>query len=241
MTNEIKWFRGKYDRSLNQFCNVSVKGSTVTFNSKTCKKVGVKNERYVRFGFDSKNSKLLFEFTDDYCEGCFLIRKTNSATPYLSYNRVTSCKELIDAIPRLSKAASEKNRRDRVLPVDFCEDTKKFFVKLKPIFDEEVPTINQIEPETKGVYKLLFNTRLLYLGQSRDIRNRIREHKDKGWNFNVIKFFKLGENENPRYWESIYLQEIEKETGSLPPYNQQRNHAANLKLPGFRKEQTNEI
>lgn len=78
----------------------------------------------------------------------------------------------------------------------FKRNVYKFLYAAEHIIKEAVPYENDEGPWSSGIYFLLKNDEIMYVGLSQIIRKRLNEHSTKGWEFNrywcfggVPKFF----------------------------------------------------
>ena len=94
-------------------------------------------------------------------------------------------------------------------------------IPLKPCFEYRNRDLKNLI-DGKGIYRLLYNGDIQYIGETNNINRRVNQHlKNDEIKFDTVEYSVLSNvnDDERKKWEVYHLKKFIDENGLLPPHN----------------------
>ena len=102
------------------------------------------------------------------------------------------------------------------------DDVNKMWkIPLKPCFEYRNRDLKNLV-DGKGIYRLLYNGDIQYIGETNNINRRVNQHlKNDEIKFDTVEYSVLSNvsDDERKKWEDYHLKKFIDENGLLPPHN----------------------
>lgn len=127
---------------------------------------------------------------------------------------------IVNQIPKL-KALTIKSRNERRIFLEFDEDLNLWYLPLVPSFEFKTNEIRNLV-SAPGIYQLVLDQEIRYIGESNNLSRRIKEHlKEDIISFDEVRYSVMNgiSDDERKKWESFHISKYVNEKGALPPFN----------------------
>jgi len=117
----------------------------------------------------------------------------------------------------------------------FAKNIYKYLYSPEYIIQESEPYNINEGPWSSGIYFLIIDDTIIYVGKSVEIMRRLNEHREKSWGFNKYWCFGGMPSLYIEHIEAFYIHFIE------PPFNEKYPHLHEVTEPLVRKARLSEL
>jgi hypothetical protein len=195
---------------------ISISKSHFRFSSAFISKAKLSNSQFVRISVDQELFHIKFEFFKDKNENCLtLTHPKDSNYRQCSISSFLTKFKWVNAI-----AGHRKNKLRQFIPKSIGSN---WIIELSPSFEQIVKRENasKIPENSKGIYryKRSNSNEIVYIGKG-DINKRLKEIQRKDWDFDIIEYSLINDEQEQFKWESHWLTKYEDEYKKKPFYNE---------------------
>ena len=101
-------------------------------------------------------------------------------------------------------------------------DGTKWVLNLSPSFENAIHKMDltKLDSNLVGIYryKKLDTDEIVYIGKGQ-IKHRFNSPERKDWDFDIIEYSEIKENDSQNKWESYWIEKFKKDFKKLPRYN----------------------
>lgn len=191
------------------------------FNKSIVRYFNIENGFFVDVFFNKDDSKMKIVFSKTQSDNSFSLSNDGGCKDKKSSSLIIQCLSVYKNSKRLSAIASSKEKNDKRLQISKIEDNS-IEIDLIPFFEHNLKT-TKLSNETTGIYCLLKNKEVVYIGKGL-IQNRVNEHKKNGLTFDDFCFSIIDDDKKCLYFESLHIDSHIKNYGTLPLYNKIKGH-----------------
>lgn len=115
----------------------------------------------------------------------------------------------------------KKPRQQRRIFLIWDDVNKMWKIPLKPCFEYRNRDLKNLI-DGKGIYRLLYNGDIQYIGETNNINRRVNQHlKNDEIKFDTVEYSVLSNvnDDERKKWEDYHLKKFIDENGLLPPHN----------------------
>ena len=115
----------------------------------------------------------------------------------------------------------KKPRQQRRIFLIWDDVNKMWKIPLKPCFEYRNRDLKNLV-DGKGIYGLLYNGDIQYIGETNNINRRVNQHlKNDEIKFDTVEYSVLSNvsDDERKKWEDYHLKKFIDENGLLPPHN----------------------
>lgn len=192
------------------------------FNKSIARYFNLDNGCFADVYFNEDNSKMKINFSKTQSDNSFLLSNDGGSKDKKSSSLIIQCLSVYKTSKRLLAIALSENKNDKKLKISKIEDNS-IEIDLIPFFEHN-SKITKLSTETTGIYCLLKNKEVVYIGKGL-IQNRINEHKKNGLTFDDFNFSIIEDDKKCLYFESLHINSHIKNYGTLPLYNKIKGHS----------------
>ncbi len=120
--------------------------------------------------------------------------------------------------PWVSAIARIEDGRFRKFKPTWSSADAMWVISLCPAFETRVSAGSEIPSEASGIYRYLRGNEIVYIGRGQ-IRSRFSSPARREWDFEIIEYSLIPDNEQQVHWESYWLDAFVEQHGKLPIYN----------------------
>lgn len=191
---------------------ISISKSHIRFSAPFVRKARLTNQHLVRIMVDYDTYRILFSFTKD--SGLTLTQPKGKDNLQCSAVGFLSEFDWIKAI-----TTDNKNKNRQFTPKAAGRD---WIIDLSPAFDISCKRteVSKIGETTKGIYRYVRSSsnEIVYIGKG-EIVKRLRSPERKDWDFDVIQYSKVQDEQEQFKWESYWIEKFKAEHKKIPFYN----------------------
>lgn len=200
---------------------ISITNSHIRFSSEFVTRVAkISNSLKVQIYVDKDEYKIGFEFLKEGTENCYtLTRPKNKSNFQISSTKILSENNWMKAVAILG------NTNRRFVPIkEFVQKLKKdlWVINLSPTFENKISRSEsrKIASNVTGIYryKRVNSDEIVYIGKG-NIKDRLNSPERKTWDFDILEYSIINEEENQFRWENYWLEKYKNQNGILPFYN----------------------
>ena len=195
---------------------ISISYYHIRFTAEFVRKAGIYENQFVKIKVSPSSFKLQFEFLKSETENCLALTRPKDKKNTLQCASNT----LIANYEWLRVIASQKNSKLRQFkPERFG---KNWIVKTSPIFELSCKRTGPIDipSSAKGIYRYTNSKskEIVYIGKG-EILKRLRSPERKKWDFDLIEYSIIADDDEQFKWEDYWLKRFESENKKKPIYN----------------------
>lgn len=195
---------------------ISITKSHIRFSSIFVKIAKIGPDFKVIIHKDNQEHKLKFEFTKNIFEDCLTLTQPKNKT-----NLQISAVKLYNEINWLRSFANNDGKERRIIPTKLTG--LNWEISLRPSFENFISRVDLSKKvlKIKGIYRYKnYSGDIIYIGKG-DVRLRFQEPQRKLWDFDLIEYSEIKDENDQLKWESYWIEEFKKRNnGKLPKHNE---------------------
>jgi len=203
---------------------VTVRAAAFAFNGAFGALVGIDKWKWATLYYDNDDRRIGFKFHNDKNEpdkytigadGGKRGQAHQGRGRAIQANSVIRRHDWIRAVAGRKGTASAVSRR---FEPEWDSIKGLWVIQLCPAFEKETKDRSQLPP-APGLYELVHANEVVYIGQSKNIHNRVASHIADGLVVDSIRYSIVNDQGERDLWEAEWLRRHESDHGMLPRYN----------------------
>jgi len=211
----MTWVKFKRLKVSTEEPTITIGADRVLYNIIFARLAEFTKNKFVLYHTDEEQRKIAFEFSSKNASDAYPIQ-VQKGRIYRS-----SCGDLVQRNLWVKKIA-ESSRNEEKKFVAIKERNNFWVIQLMPAFEFNLKRIDksQLDSEAKGIYRYIDKDKnIVYIGMG-NIKDRLNESERTEWNFDIIEYSIIEDEDVQREWESYWIGKFkEKNNGRLPYYN----------------------
>ena len=211
----MTWVKFKRLKVSTEEPTITIGADRVLYNIIFARLAEFTKNKFVLYHTDEEQRKIAFEFSSKNASDAYPIQ-VQKGRIYRS-----SCGDLVQRNLWVKKIA-ESSRNEEKKFVAIKERNNFWVIQLMPAFEFNLKRIDKslLDSEAKGIYRYIDKDKnIVYIGMG-NIKDRLNESERTEWNFDIIEYSIIEDEDVQREWESYWNGKFkEKNNGRLPYYN----------------------
>jgi len=200
---------------------ISLRKDKITFSSAFSNKLKLKEFSKVDFFVDTDKYRLAFKFhNNDKDINAYTLYKNRS-------NFCVGSRELTNKYKWLKEISFNLPTTKTSFIANYSKHEKLWYINLFPTFEKKISDISNIPTNERGIYRYLKDDEVVYIGRG-IIRSRANSPERANWDFDIIQYSIIPDENDQKKWESFYLDRFVENKERLPVYNKLKGQRTNL-------------
>lgn len=196
---------------------ITIRRGGVAFNAAFVRSAHLEDKTSVSVLIDSESMRVGFKFLDDPCDAdCYALTRDGGGRG-TGVGRWAQAGVLLRE-PWVAAVARIGDIRLRKFKPKWSSTDSMWVITLCPAFELRVNADSEIPSDAGGIYRYLRGDEVVYIGRGR-IRSRFNSPERREWDFEVIEYSLVPDEQQQAHWESHWLDSFVAKHGKLPIYN----------------------
>ncbi len=200
---------------------VTVRAGAFAFNVSFVARAEIDKCKWATLFCDNDDRRIGFRFHNDKNEPDKLTIIGDGGSGRRWRGRAVQANAVIKGHDWIRAVASRKGTADgapRRFEPEWDNIHSLWVIRLCPAFEKETKDRSQL-PSEPGLYELVYGNEVVYIGQSKNIHDRVAAHLGNGLLFDSIRFSIVNDQAERDFWETEWISRYRSDHGMLPRYN----------------------
>jgi len=195
---------------------ISISHDHIRFTAEFVRRVGITEGQFVKIRVSPSSFKIQFEFFKTETEKCLALTRPKDKKNTLQCSSTT----LVAKYEWIRVLATQKIPKLRQFkPKSFG---KNWIIETSPVFEQSCKRIEPIDipSSARGIYRYSRSKskEVVYIGKG-EILKRLRSPERKKWDFDLIEYSVITDENEQFRWEDYWIKKYESENKKKPFYN----------------------
>ncbi len=201
---------------------VTLRQTSVAFNSPFVKQADLKQHRFVSFKVDPETFRVGMRFHDDANDPTALTLTHDGGGGSHKRRQRNNLSVMAAALMSRNKwvraVAKQKDVTLRRFQPDWNSLDKLWVITLRPSFERHAEQVSDIPSDACGIYRYVQDGQIVYIGKG-SIRGRAQSPERDDWKWETIEYSVISDEPQQFKWETWWLEWFERRHNTLPQYN----------------------